>query len=148
MKCFECGTTEDIQQHHVVPKVRGGTKTIPLCYSCHRKAHHRDDPGSMHHRQLTIEGIKKAVARGVKLGTANPEVFAQIHHKSVNANKRRGDATFFRLAPSITAAFDDGCKTGKDVAEYLNTRGVLTARGKYWTSQSIYRYVKRTKEER
>ena len=27
-KCFECEATEDLQEHHVVPKSRGGTKTV------------------------------------------------------------------------------------------------------------------------
>lgn len=38
-KCFECGSTEKIEYHHVIPKSKGGTKTIPLCLSCHSKIH-------------------------------------------------------------------------------------------------------------
>tara|TARA_Y100001938_G_scaffold131676_1_gene189066 strand:- start:1137 stop:1589 length:453 start_codon:yes stop_codon:yes gene_type:complete len=38
-KCFECGTIENIQYHHVVPKSKGGKNTIPLCQSCHSKVH-------------------------------------------------------------------------------------------------------------
>jgi hypothetical protein len=36
--CFECGelATED---HHVIPQVMGGMKTVPLCSSCHMKVH-------------------------------------------------------------------------------------------------------------
>lgn len=37
--CFECGSIESIHQHHVVPKCKGGTKTIPLCELCHAKVH-------------------------------------------------------------------------------------------------------------
>lgn len=37
--CFECGSTDNIHQHHVVPKSKGGTKTIPLCELCHAKVH-------------------------------------------------------------------------------------------------------------
>ena len=39
LTCFECGSTEHIHQHHVVPNVVGGTKTIPLCEQCHAKVH-------------------------------------------------------------------------------------------------------------
>ena len=39
--CFECGSTEEIQMHHIVPKSRGGEKMISICYSCHQKAHHK-----------------------------------------------------------------------------------------------------------
>jgi hypothetical protein len=39
MLCFECSSDQDIHQHHVVPKSRGGTKTIPLCRYCHHLVH-------------------------------------------------------------------------------------------------------------
>ena len=57
-ECFECGATKDIQDHHVIPRLRGGTKTVPLCYSCHCKAHGRDSKG-LEHSRLVSEGIKK-----------------------------------------------------------------------------------------
>ena len=37
--CFECGSNDNIHYHHVVPKIKGGTKTIPLCELCHGKVH-------------------------------------------------------------------------------------------------------------
>jgi hypothetical protein len=36
--CFECGQPA-AENHHVVPRSLGGTKTIPLCCGCHDKAH-------------------------------------------------------------------------------------------------------------
>ena len=41
MSCFECGAAAD-HMHHVVPRCRGGTKTIPLCALCHGKVHDKD----------------------------------------------------------------------------------------------------------
>jgi hypothetical protein len=38
-RCFECGSTENIEYHHVGPKSKGGTQMIPLCLSCHTKVH-------------------------------------------------------------------------------------------------------------
>lgn len=40
--CFECGSNNQIEYHHVVPQVMGGTKTIPLCTICHGKVHGED----------------------------------------------------------------------------------------------------------
>lgn len=37
-KCFECGDIAT-EQHHIIPQVYGGTKTVPLCSSCHMKVH-------------------------------------------------------------------------------------------------------------
>lgn len=38
MLCFECDGPA-AHQHHVVPRARGGTRTVPLCGECHAKAH-------------------------------------------------------------------------------------------------------------
>jgi hypothetical protein len=65
-KCFECGSNDQIHNHHVVPKIRGGTKTIPLCVICHGKVHNID---FTNHKILTKQGLKKAKERGVKLGS-------------------------------------------------------------------------------
>lgn len=41
--CANCGSKADIEYHHVVPLRLGGTNKlsniVPLCYSCHLKAH-------------------------------------------------------------------------------------------------------------
>lgn len=63
--CFECGSIEKIQNHHVVPKILGGTKTIPLCTSCHSKVHSKD---LTKFSRLARIGRKKAMDRGVKMG--------------------------------------------------------------------------------
>ena len=36
--CFECGADAE-HHHHVVPRLSGGTQTVPLCLKCHSKAH-------------------------------------------------------------------------------------------------------------
>jgi hypothetical protein len=63
--CFECGAPKE-EMHHIIPKSRGGKKTIPLCIDCHGKAH------DVSHRRLMInaakEGRKKYVENGGKLG--------------------------------------------------------------------------------
>jgi 5-methylcytosine-specific restriction endonuclease McrA len=68
--CFECGNPSE-HDHHVVPQIRGGTKTVPLCSECHGKAHHWDK--AMSTNLLTKEGLARARARGVKLGGERPE---------------------------------------------------------------------------
>ena len=62
-KCFECEIIEDLQQHHVVPKSRGGTKTVTLCHSCHMKAHGRDSKG-LNHSRLAREGQQRKKETG------------------------------------------------------------------------------------
>lgn len=63
-KCFECGAPKQ-DMHHVIPKSKGGTKTLPLCAKCHGLVHDRD---FVKHRRLQKEGIARAKAAGKYTG--------------------------------------------------------------------------------
>jgi hypothetical protein len=63
--CFECGSDNGIEYHHVVPYIKGGTKTIPLCIECHGKVHSIDFVKA---RELKKIGIQRAKERGVVFG--------------------------------------------------------------------------------
>ena len=63
--CFECGSNNQIEYHHVVPQIMGGTKMIPLCIICHGKVHGKD---LLNLRKLTKIGIQKAREMGVVFG--------------------------------------------------------------------------------
>jgi hypothetical protein len=62
--CFECGKPAQ-NRHHVVPKCKGGTKTIPLCLECHGKVHDKD---MVRMAQLRLIGIEKAKRAGKTWG--------------------------------------------------------------------------------
>ena len=69
MNCWECEKESvHLHDHHVVPRSRGGTKTVSLCQLCHSKAHHRNK--SMSTSQLTKEGLERKRAKGYLLGNA------------------------------------------------------------------------------
>jgi hypothetical protein len=40
-KCFVCDSMELVEDHHVIPRARGGSAgpEIPLCVLCHTKSH-------------------------------------------------------------------------------------------------------------
>lgn len=64
IKCFECENVAK-HNHHVVPKIYGGTKTVPLCELCHGKVHGLHFEG---HGELIKAGLRNAKERGVSLG--------------------------------------------------------------------------------
>lgn len=66
-ECFECGAAAD-HDHHVVPRSLGGTKTVPLCASCHAKAHGRIEP-FRNTRELTRAALSAKRAKGERTGT-------------------------------------------------------------------------------
>lgn len=79
--CFECGDTGNLHNHHVVPKILGGTKTVPLCEKCHGHVHGRH---MVNHARLAAIGMEKARQRGVRFGRRpgtgeTPEQFLEKH---------------------------------------------------------------------
>lgn len=64
-ECFECGSPKE-HDHHVIPRSRGGKKTIPLCVPCHNRVHE----AQMGSAALVKEGIRKARENGVDWGKA------------------------------------------------------------------------------
>lgn len=63
--CFEC-EGEATERHHVVPKSKGGTKTVNLCHKCHGLVH---GLRRLNISELTKLGMAKARALGRRLGS-------------------------------------------------------------------------------
>jgi len=144
-RCFECETTEDLQEHHVVPRSKGGTKTVTLCYECHMKAHGRDGK-SANHRRLTVEGLERAKARGVKLG--NPRWKESVEAREAGI-QRHANEQALRLKNIIIPLYE---KLGsyRAVARALNEQEIRTNRGKEFsgkTVQDIIKRIQKLKEE-
>jgi len=131
-KCFECETTEDLQEHHVVPKSRGGTKTVILCYECHMRAHGRDNKG-LDHIKLTIEGLQKAKNEGVVLG------------KAPYGYKHSSDRKSYIELPEEQGAIKlvENCWENrikwKGIVAMLNKEGYNTRGGKAWRYSTAYK---------
>jgi transposase-like protein len=86
--CFECDEPAE-HKHHVVPKSKGGRRTLPLCTRCHSKVHDKDLTTM---RALALEAMKRARASGVKFGRRKyewtPEKIASVQGLSVSAAAR------------------------------------------------------------
>ena len=66
--CCICGKTDDLNQHHVIPKSSGGSNEeiniITLCYEHHNWVHSRKYKDGINHKQLIKEGLSRARALG------------------------------------------------------------------------------------
>lgn len=85
-KCFECESVFLIHEHHVIPKVLGGIKTIPLCSQCHSKIHNKNIYKMSH---LSKIGMAKAKKNGIIFGRKkgskiSPEFFLKKHKDVVD----------------------------------------------------------------
>ena len=64
--CWECEKNPATENHHPIPKVYGGKKTVPLCGLCHGMAHNMNR--SMDHASLIRAGLEKAKKNGAVFG--------------------------------------------------------------------------------
>ena len=62
--CWECGGSPPLHDHHVVPRSRGGTRTVPLCEPCHGLAHDRD----LRIAELTQAALQAKRRKGERTG--------------------------------------------------------------------------------
>ena len=138
-ECFECGATADLQEHHVVPRLRGGTMTVTLCLSCHMKAHGRDSKG-LNHSKLTKEGLAKT---DKPLGTHNPV----IQMAALEGKEAAKEAYWEEMKQHIIEAVSEGHTKTPQIALFLNKREIKNKRGGLWSAQSINPFWSRFKQE-
>lgn len=69
--CCNCGSTEDIQYHHIVPLALGGRDIISnmccLCYDCHQLIHFGENK-NINHSKATKVGQQMAYLNGKQIG--------------------------------------------------------------------------------
>ena len=87
------------------------------------------------HSQRTKEGLEAAKARGVRLG--NPKLRPGAGAKAMNQkfNKRA-----LSLLAIFTAARSEGCTSLKEIAEYLNSKGIPGPSGGKWNQMAVKRH--------
>ena len=141
-ECWECDTkTENIHHHHVVPRSRGGTKTVPLCIACHSKAHHTNM--NMEHSTLVKAGMRQARKNGSKIGNPRIQDAARKGRQSMAKRSKRYVEETVEIIKEIKCA---GVITLTGIAKALNARGISTARGKTWTHAHVL-YILRKSEQ-
>lgn len=133
-ECFECGEVSNLHDHHVVPRSRGGTRTVPLCEGCHSKAHHRKK--NMNTSTLTREALQRRKEAGVKLGNPNIEEVGKLG-RAKHAEKARGFNS--NIVSELVRLEEAGVSTNAEFAECLNRKGFKTSRGKPWTWHNVAR---------
>lgn len=140
MNCFECDAPAD-HEHHVVPRVFGGTRTVPLCHTCHGKAHGRAR-GFRDTSELTKTALHERKARGVKLGGA---ALGWERTEATDAEGRRVIAAVEREALAVARIRELRAQgfTLRAVAEVLTQEGHATKAGGRWHATTVARVVAR-----
>ena len=128
IRCFECQSPA-VHNHHVIPKSRGGRRTVPLCERCHQKAHNTSN------RNLSAEGrarIKKAgkvygaVPYGFKVGKGKKLIPHRKEQQTIRTMCRHWKAG----------------KNCNQIVRLLTDRGLLNRRGQPFHRTSITRIIR------
>ncbi len=130
--CFECGKPAQTN-HHVVPKSKGGTKTIPLCYNCHGKVHGKDFV-KMH--SLSKDVVNKMREDGFYVGGKREYGYDIVEGKLIE-NKTEQE-----VIEKIKEWRASGAKK-IDVLRRLNNAGIKGATGGVWKYESLRKLIKR-----
>jgi hypothetical protein len=121
--CAACGSTDDLQHHHLVTRAEGGnddeTNLITLCCDCHLKLHKAC--------------LVTAKAQGVKLGGLNARGIA---------NREEAKARAEALRPILNELSG---LSARAIAAELNARKIPTPTGRAWHSMTVLRVQQRLK---
>jgi hypothetical protein len=134
--CAVCGSSDNIENlelHHFIPRSQGGsddeTNLLTLCYSCHGSVHGMFRKNI---KELTRSGLKKAKAKGKKLGSPNPENGGQIIKERALAFAHIHKITIEKIISSNQTLSLRG------IAKELELRKVKTPRGKdIWSPSQV-----------
>ena len=79
--CVACGQSDNLNQHHLVPRSIGGgddeTNLLTLCGSCHAKAH--SVQAEWRHSELTRKAIRHKQSQGEYIGGHTPYGFDLVN---------------------------------------------------------------------
>lgn len=125
-ECFECGQPAH-HQHHVVPRSKGGTRTVPLCVECHGKAHGR----AMAHPELTSAALHKRKAGGKRIGSIP-------HGYWLGADNVLVPDDIGQLAKQCAKQMRGAGATLREIARHLHECGILNKDGRAWNPGSIW----------
>lgn len=126
-ECVNCGSTNELQLHHIVPLIQGGTNrlsnVVVLCSNCHGKIH---GVGYKNHSANTKKGIEKARSNGKQIGQAKGaklitkksiEAKAQIQKYSKDFNGTLKDVEIMKF---IGISRNSYYKYKKEIVNELN----------------------------
>lgn len=133
MTCFECGAPATCA-HHVIPRSRGGTKTVPLCGGCHGLAHGLSRETWSDHAALTSAAMAGMKTAGLYTGgrvpygyrVENGALLEDADEMMVIAEAKRLRAAGLSL---------------RAVGAALAARGLLPRDGGAWSPAAVSRLV-------
>ena len=138
--CAICGIKEDLEQHHWVARINGGsdeeTNILTLCGKHHSEIHSMIRKNNI--SKLTKKGLAKAKANGVQLGKYS-KVLKEKNMKEADDFARKLCAIFIKLE-------DEGYISFCSKARRLNELNIQTFNKKKWHQKTVQLIQERLKK--
>jgi len=133
MTCFECGRPA-AYRHHVIPKSRGGKKTVALCGACHALVHGRR---TAYAPELIRDALRSRRAAGMKTGGDIPFGYRG------EAGRLVPDAEEQKAVRLVLDLHGKG-ESLRDIGRALEAAGIARKGGsRTWHPQAVQRIIKR-----
>ena len=130
-QCFECEKAEDqieMHDHHIVPKSKGGTKTISLCCVCHGLVHGKRD---MNIGELTKGAMQTLIKKNKTTGKV-PYGFRADFEGKLYKNREE----------ILTLIQIEDCRNQglsfRKIVSFLNDQGTLNRQGRVWNVYLVH----------
>lgn len=131
--CFEHGEVDGpVHEHHVVPRSRGGTQTVPLCEECHGKAH----ASSMKTSKLVREGMAKRRASGRRYSGVIPYGF-ELCEDGETLSPNHDERSVIRTVRVLRNNGYSLCRISKVLAE----SGIFNRKGNAFGHSSVKKLI-------
>lgn len=127
--CANCGSTEMVEYHHIVPLAFGGTNNLsniaPLCYACHKAAHNSRHIQHFSDHSRSNDGRPSCCDDKTAFYALDLMLAGQIGNRKckslMNLSKR--------YEPRNTAAFKKWCDA-RGIREFKNTLDIAISNRK------------------
>lgn len=137
MPCWECQSGGDLHNHHVVPKSKGGKRTIPLCESCHSKVHGHD----LRISGLIRDAMAERAAKGLRVSGKAP--YGYRHTEDDRREPVASEQALIKRALILhTAGYSQ-----REIARVLREQGYLNRNGQPMSYQTVGRILRRWRKE-
>lgn len=134
--CFECDAPAQ-HEHHVIPKSRGGTRTIPLCVRCHGIVH---DIAFTNHSTLVQDAIERRRKAGEIIGTVPFGWRTGSDGKTLVEDERES-----AVASLVRDMYASG-STCPEIVNVLCERGYKSRRGTFYSLPMVVKLSGRAKD--
>lgn len=130
--CFECDALAT-QDHHVIPRLHGGTRTVPLCDDCHGKVHGRC---AMDVSTLTALALARKKAKGERIGP--PPYGFQVAEDGIHLEEEPQEQRVLDVIQRLHAQGESIRAIARTLEKYA-----VPARGSKWHPTTVARILAR-----